>query len=207
MKSSWLVGCGDFLDLAFHTWTQDRPDARLERIVVAQGEDFEFDMTAFDGLACGEGEVFVALDERFGNFKRLELMREARRRGLRLASFVHSSALLAQDVVLGEGVYIGPGVIVGHGSRIEDGVAVHAGVHIGPRAGIASLCWLEHGVQLGAGVKLGSHCTLRAGVVVGNGVAVGTQCELGWVQAYRKSVPDKTVFDPRYDEPIHIYEY
>lgn len=205
MKSRWIVGGGDALDLMFHAWREARPDEAVQKVEVKQGADYEFDMAVFDTLDAATGDVFVAFDERFGNFKRMELMRAALERGFKLEPFVSSSAVVAQDAVIGPNVYIGPLVVVGHGCRIDYNTVIHAGAQIGPNSHIRSSCWLDGGVQLGARVELGAHAIVRMGASVRSGVKIGKGAELGWPQVYGADVADKTVFDVRYDEPIYVY--
>jgi hypothetical protein len=46
---------------------------------------------------------------------------------------------------------------------------------------------------------------MREGVVVAPGTKTGRNCEIGIAGVYREDVAAKTVFDPRYDEPIRVY--
>lgn len=70
MKSRWIIGRSEYLDLAFHAWKQARQDETVIRIEVPQDSEHEFDLGVLDGLNPTDGAMFVAFDERFGNFKR-----------------------------------------------------------------------------------------------------------------------------------------
>ncbi len=205
MTSRWIVGGGDYAELAAQTWKQVRPDENVVRIDVPQHVNHAFDLSPLDGLSPSEGTVFVAFDERFGNFKRMELMQAAMKRGFKLEPLVHPSAVVASGAVIGLNVFVGPQVVIGHGSRVDYNTVLHAGAHVGPECRIKSSCWIEAGVQLGARVVLGRHSIVRAGAVVKAGVAVGKGCELGWPRLYEQNLADHTTFDPRYDEPILVY--
>lgn len=206
MKSRWIVGGGIYLEQAVHAWKQAHPDESVERIEVPQSSDYRFDLGVFNGLDPATGAMFVAFDERFGNFKRMELMQAAMERGFKLEPFIHPSAVVDPDVAIGMNVFVGAHAVVGHGSRIDYNTVIHAGVHIGPGSRIKSSCWIEIGVQLGAGVEIGAHCTIRMGASVRGGVKIGRGAELGWPRLYDTDVPNKAVFDIRYDEPIYTYE-
>ncbi|MBO9648006.1 MAG: UDP-3-O-(3-hydroxymyristoyl)glucosamine N-acyltransferase [Variovorax sp.] len=205
MKSRWIVGGGDYAELAAQTWRLARPDESIVRVDVSQYANHAFDLTALDGLSPSEGAVFVAFDERFGNFKRMELMQAAMERGFKLEPLVHPSAVIASDAVIGLNVFVGARVVIGHGSRVDYNTVIHAGSHLGPECRIKSSCWLESGVQLGARVALGRHSILRTGAIVKSGVVVGKGCELGWPRLYDENLADHTTFDPRYDEAILVY--
>jgi len=206
MKSRWVMGGGDYLDLAFLAWKQARPDEAVSRIEVSQFADYAFDLSALDALNPAEGAMFVAFDERFGNFKRMELMQAALERGFKLEPFIHPSAVVDTSAVIGLNVFVGAHAIVGHGCRIDYNTVLHAGTHVGPNSRIKASCWIENGVQLGSRVEIGGHCIVRMGASVRAGVKVGKSCELGWPRQYGEQVPAKTTFDPRYDAPIYVYE-
>lgn len=205
MKSRWIVGAGDYLDLVFHSCRKTYPDDQVEKVVVPQTEGYEFDLTVLDALTPDHGSAFVAFDERFGNFKRMELMQALMARGFRLDPLISRSSDVAEDVVIGMNVFIGPNTTIGHGCRIDFNTVIHAGVIIGPGSQVKSSCWLESGVQLGSGVKIGAHCTLRVGASIRSKVTIGRGCELGWPRVYEQDVAGNTFFDTRYDEPICVY--
>lgn len=206
MQSRWIMGSGACLDMAFHAWSQARPDEQVHKLVVQQGEDYAFDLSCLDTLDPGAGPAFVAFDERFGNFKRMELMRAVLERGFRLEPFVSPLASVAPDVDLGTNAFLGPHVHIGHGSRIGFNSFVHAHACLGPHTVLKASCWIESGVHIGAGAEIGAHSIVRQGAQVRAGVKVGRECELGWPQFYASDVPSKTFYDLRYDEPIHVYE-
>ncbi|WP_115561977.1 UDP-3-O-(3-hydroxymyristoyl)glucosamine N-acyltransferase [Xanthomonas arboricola] len=206
MKSRWVIGGSDYLDLAFHAWKHAPRDETVIRIEVPQDSEHEFDLSVLDELNVADGAMFVAFDERFGNFKRMELMQAAMERGFKLEPFIHPSAAIGADTVIGLNAFVGANAVIGHGCRIEYNTVIHAGTHLGPTCRIKSSCWIENGVQIGTGVEIGGNSILRTGAIVRAGVKVGRSCELGWPRVYCEDVAAKTYFDARYDTPIHVYE-
>ncbi|MBV6861843.1 UDP-3-O-(3-hydroxymyristoyl)glucosamine N-acyltransferase [Xanthomonas euvesicatoria] len=206
MRSRWIIGGSEYLDLAFHAWKHARQDETVIRIDVPQDSEHEFDLEVLDGLNPTDGAMFVAFDDRFGNFKRMELMQAAMERGFKLEPFIHPSAAIGSDTAIGLNAFVGANAVVGHGCRIDYNTVIHAGTHLGPACRVKSSCWIEHGVQIGAGVEIGSNSILRTGAIVSGGVKVGRSCELGWSRVYCEDVPAKTYFHARYDTTIHVYE-
>ncbi|MCB4789642.1 UDP-3-O-(3-hydroxymyristoyl)glucosamine N-acyltransferase [Delftia sp. Lp-1] len=147
----------------------------------------------------------MAFDERFGNFKRVELMQAAMERGFKLASFVSPRAMVAGGVRIGPNAFVGDGAIVGHGCRIDYNCFLLPGVCLGSDVHLRASCWLESAVVVGDGAQIGAHSILRSGALVAAGVQVGRGCELGWPRRYDKDIAAKTVYDPRYDAPILVY--
>ena len=206
MKFRWIVGGDVFLDLAFNAWKQARPDEAVVKIVVPQGSDYAFDIQALENLNPAEGTMFVAFNERLGNFKRMELMQAALERGFKLESFISPHAVIAENAVIGPNVFIDAGVYVGPGTRIDYNNVINAGAKLGSGVHLRASCWVEMGVTIGNQASIGAHSTLRMGAVVAEGTRIGRSCELGWPQRYDKHIPSKTIFDARYDEPIYTYE-
>ncbi|MCZ2499296.1 UDP-3-O-(3-hydroxymyristoyl)glucosamine N-acyltransferase [Xylophilus sp. Kf1] len=207
MGFKWLIGNGDYLHLAHHAW-QDvaSADDTLQMIEIVQHRDHSFDLAPLDALVPDDGLMFVAIDERFGNFKRMELMQAAMLKGFRLTSCIHPSAHVARDVVIGPNVFVGPNSVVGHGCRIDFNTVIHAGATIGPGTRLQSSCWIDAGVHIGRAVDIGTNGIVRTGASVADGVKVGRFCDLGWARRYAHDIANKTIFDVRYDEPIHVHE-
>ncbi|WP_293776319.1 DapH/DapD/GlmU-related protein [uncultured Oxalicibacterium sp.] len=205
MKSRWIVGAGIYLDQVFQAWKQARPDEAVQKIEICQDTDYRFDYSVLEGLTPDQGSMFVAFDERFGNFKRMELMQAVMALGFKLESFIHPHAVLDPSAVIGMNVFVGALAVIEHGARIDYNTVLHAGVHVGPNSRIKSSCWIESGVRIGANVEIGAHCVVRTGATIHRGIKIGKNAELGWPQLYRTDVPNKTVFDIRYDEPIRTY--
>lgn len=205
MNCKWVIGGGDFLDMAHDAWCRAHPGLEIAKITIPQNTGYEFDLHLLDDLPASEGMAFMAFNERFGNFKRLELMAAAMQRGLKLCSFISPRAMLAGTAQVAPNAFIGDGVILGHGSRIGFNSVLLPGVQIGSHVQLQSSCWLEMGVLVGDHAKVGAHCTLRSGAMIAPKVKVGRGCELGWARRYEKDIAPKTTFDARYDAPIYTY--
>lgn len=207
MKSRWVIGGGDYLDLAFHAWKQASPDEHVQKIEVAQGEEDELNLAVFEQLDPETGDAFIAFDDRFGNFKRMELFRAALERGFAMAPFISASADVAGDAAIGRNVFVGPRAVIGHGCKVQYNSVVHAGAQLGANSHLRSSVWIEPGVQIGSGVKVGAHAIVRTGAIVHSNIRIGKSAELGWPQIYNTDIADKTVYDIRYDEPIYVYNH
>ncbi len=205
MRSRWVIGRSAYLDEAVASWKKLRPDENVVRIEVPQHADYEFDLSVLDGLNPADGAMFVAIDDRFGNFKRMELMQAAMERGFKLEACVSASAILPQGMAIGPNAFVGDGVVIGAGSRVDYNAVLHPGVKVGAGVHIRSSCWLEIGATIGSGAKIGAHSIVRMGAIVAPNVKIGRGCELGWPKLYDKDIPSRTVFDTRYQEPIHVY--
>lgn len=206
MSHKLIIGGGSHLEHVYSSWRGLHQDISIEKILIPQTQNHSFDFSVLDIFSPNNCTAFIAFDERFGNFKRMELMQEAMDRGFKLESFLHPKAYISEDAVIGENVFIDANTTIGYGCHIEYNTVIHAGVHIGPGSRVQRSCWIEGGVTLGSHAQIGEHSIVRSGSIVTSGIKIGCFCDLGWPQAYHTDVPSKTTFDPRYDNPIRVYE-
>lgn len=206
MKYKWIIGNGNFLEITFHSWKQAFPEEAIEKIDIQQHFDYNFDFSHLEKIDSSQGSAFVALDERFGNFKRIELMQAVLERGFKLATFIHPTAVVCENTDIGINTFIGANTFIGHDCTIGYNTVINPGSHISHGCRIKPSCWIESGVQLDSNVELGSNSILRTGTIVRRGIRIGKSCELGWPKVYTSDIPNKTAFDIRYDNPIFVYE-
>lgn len=204
MRSRFVIGDGAMLDIAVDAWTLAQPTEHIVRIEISQGPDYGFDLSPLDSVDRG-AEAFIAFDERFGNFSRLELFQAAVERGFRMSPCVSSRAMLASNVKIGPNTFVGDGAVIGAGVVCEHNSVVHAGAFVGTNVHIKSSCWIESGVVVKHGAAIGANSTLRSGVIVGEGVTIGRCCEIGLPGSYRDNVASKTIFHQLYDQPIKVF--
>lgn len=201
----WVIGATPYLDLVHAAWVAAFPQVTIEKITLAQNTRHQFDLTPLNQLDPAQGSIFVAFDERFGNFKRAELMQAVLERGFKLEHFISPHASVADNAVIGPNVFIDAGVYVGAGSRIDYNTVINAGARLGSDVHLRASCWVEMGVTLGNQATVGAHSTLRMGATVAAGTKIGRNCELGWPIRYDKDIAAKTFFDTRYNAPIYVY--
>lgn len=205
MSCKWIVGGGEMLDIVQDAWTRAFPEIATRTLAVPQNRDYSFHFDALDALDAARDTAFVAFDERFGNFKRLELVQALQQKGFSLEPLVSPLAMLAGGVEPGPNAFIGDGTIVGCNSSIGLNAFVSPGVRLGSRVQIGASCWLESGTIVGNGAAIGPHCVVRSGAIVSANVRIGENCTLGWPRLYERDVPNRTHYAPGFDEPILVY--
>lgn len=205
MACKWIVGASRFLDVAHEAWQRHFSDLHIKKISLTQNSLYEFDLSPLDQINPETDTAFAAFDARFANFKRLEIMALLMERGIKLEPFISPLAMVASNVKVGLNAFIGDGTIIGHGSRIDYNNVLLPGTQVGTEVHIRPSCWLESGVVVGDHVRIGAHSTLRMGTLISPKVKIGPNCELGWPQCYDHDIAAKTIFDPRYDNPIYTY--
>jgi len=113
------------------------------------------------------------------NRARAELFAEYSATGMRPASVVHPSAIIADGVEIGGGTFIAAGVVVNVDARIGEDVILNTSctvdhdcvigdhAHIGPTSGVCG------GVEIGAGALVGVGCSIIPTRSVGEWAVIG----------------------------------
>lgn len=138
-------------------------------------------------------EVFVALEHARWNAARAEIARAATLKGFRLASYVHPSAQLGEDVILGEHSLVLEGVIAQYGVRFGANAIIGAKCYFGQQAQVGSHTYFGSGVFVDRFAKIDSHCVLCSQVRVGESVAVPSWTQLKALEDVRTSLSNPTL--------------
>ncbi|MCI0345067.1 MAG: NeuD/PglB/VioB family sugar acetyltransferase, partial [Chloroflexi bacterium] len=119
-----------------------------------------------------------------GTTHRSRFTRQAGALGLRFATVVHPSAVVAPSSTLGEGCIVGPGVVVaahsslgrhvllnriasvGHHTNIGDHTSILPGAAVAGRCSVAESVYIGMGASIIDGVRVGAHSVVGAGAAV-----------------------------------------
>lgn len=205
MKSKLIVGTGDFLDIAFDAWRAKMPDADVKRHDIAQDRSHNFDLEFLDGYSPGETTMFAAFDNRFLNFKRLELMAAIKGRGFQMEPYIGVGALVGAGARIGENSFISDGAVIGAQARLQHNIYVGPRAVIGYASQIGQSAWIEAAVVIGSRAKIGAQVLLGEGVSIAEQVEIGRMCLLDMPGHYRENLPEKVFYVFPFDGPVRIF--
>ncbi|MDD2842644.1 MAG: UDP-3-O-(3-hydroxymyristoyl)glucosamine N-acyltransferase [Tolumonas sp.] len=80
---------------------------------------------------------------------------------------IHSTAVIADDVVLGTNVAIGANAVIESGVVLGDGVIIGAGCFVGQNSKLGAKTKLWANVTIYHNVQIGSDCLIQSGTVIG----------------------------------------
>jgi acetyltransferase EpsM len=100
------------------------------------------------------------------NLARRDLASRLIDRGMKLATIIHPTAVVATDACIGEGSYIGPLAVVHAGAQVGRGCIVNSG------AVVEHENVLEDWVHVSCNGTLGGTVTVREGTLIGMGAMV-----------------------------------
>lgn len=175
-----LIGCGDAFEAI-----ADEPAAyglveapqlrRIEAVAAIAASAY----AVLDALIDDAGDaplVFIAVEAHALNYARLELYGRAKLRGVRMATLVHESAVVAASAKLSDNCLVGPAALIGSGATIGPDSFIGAGARLEAGVMIAAHVWVGCGASLGAGCNVGTHSIVGADVKLRPGISLGRHC-------------------------------
>jgi len=108
-----------------------------------------------------------------GSPARAGFIARAREIGLRFATLVHPSAVVASSAAIAEGAIVGAGAVVGAAARIGEHVIVNRGCLVGHHVELGGCATLGPGCNVGGLAVIGAGAVLGIGAIVIDRVAVG----------------------------------
>lgn len=121
-------------------------------------------------------DIFVAIGD---NFIRENFLNELAKEGFSLATVIHPSSIIADNVILDEGTIVLAGVILNPNVRVSKGVIVNTGARLDHHSKIGDFTHVCPGTVLAGDVTIGSRCFLGTGSIVSNQVNIADNVSLG----------------------------
>jgi UDP-3-O-[3-hydroxymyristoyl] glucosamine N-acyltransferase len=204
-----VIGHGPELARALAAWRSVAPAAALElrplELDPAAGQAaLAAALDGLEGLDDEGASAFIALDARFLNGMRLDLMASLRLRGIAMPALVEPGALVAAGVRMDDNCWIGAGAIIQHGSRIGFNTVIGAGAIIGSGVTVGHSAWIDEGVVIGRGARIGAQVTLGLGVIVGHGRQIGKLSIVDKAGRIEQDIAAKTFVHATHAQPIVI---
>lgn len=148
--------------------------------------------------------LFIAMDEHALNYTRLELYGWARLNGFRMATLVHSRAVLSPATELADNIWVGPGAVISAGCKIGSDTMVGTNARLDARVSVGAHAWLGAGCRLGAGVAVGAHTVIGADVLVRPQAEIGRHCLLEQPGPWQGRVSAGTLAASVYKMPARL---
>lgn len=127
------------------------------------------------------------------NQRRASTFERALELGVRAATVVHPSAVIAPSVELGPGTVVFAGVVINPDSRVAENVIVNTAVSLDHDNVIGAHAHISPGAVLGGTVSVGEGTHLGIGATVRNNVRIGAWSVIGAGAVVVRDVPDAVV--------------
>lgn len=139
-------------------------------------------------------DMFVAMGYSDLNRKRAARIGQVRAKGYRMVNYIHSSALIAADLIIGENCFFYEKVVIQPFSRVGDGVVILTDTIIGHNARIGDFCYFSGGCTIAALVTFGAYCFMSLNVTVRPKVTIGQSVILAAGTLLLEDAPDESVY-------------
>jgi sugar O-acyltransferase (sialic acid O-acetyltransferase NeuD family) len=138
------------------------------------------------------GAEYVALG--VGDCKaRLEIADRIIDAGLKLATAIHPSAIIADDARVGEGSVVCAGAVVNPRANLGRAVIVNTSASVDHDCTIADGVHLSPGVHLAGRVSVGEGTAIGIGSVARDGISIGKGCIIGAGAVMVRDLPDNVL--------------
>lgn len=141
-------------------------------------------------------EVFVALGYTRLNRLRAEKAAAVAAAGYRLASFVHSKAMVWKGFQLQDNCMIMEHNVLQPFTTVGRNVVLWSGNHVGHHSTIDDGCFVASHAVIAGGVRIGSESFVGINVTIRDRVTVGKRCVLGAGAVVLADLPDESVVSP-----------
>lgn len=213
MEKIIIFGTGKTAELAHYYFTNDSQYEVIAFTVNSNYINSEF----FCGLPIYEFEsletmflvedvyIFVALAHSKMNKLRENIVKEAKKKGYKLASYISSKATVFENVKLGEHCFILEDNTIQPFVDIGDNNILWSGNHIGHHSKIGNNNFITSHVVIGGNTIIGNNCfigvnsTLRDAIIIADQTLIGAGCFIS------RNTEEKGVYKTKYAEKFNLY--
>lgn len=121
-------------------------------------------------------DFFVAIGD---NVTREIVQENIEKKGLDIATLVHPTAVLANEIEIGAGTAIMAGVVINSSSKIGKGCILNTSCSIDHDNKIEDYAHVSPGAHLAGTVRIGKNSWVGIGSVIINNVSICSHCRLG----------------------------
>lgn len=140
-------------------------------------------------------EVLLAVGFVQMNDVRMRIFEQAKQQGYGIASYLHPSFMVHDEVSLGEGCIVLDNVSVHVGCLLGTATFISSNVNIGHDCQIDQGCWINSGVAVAGGCHIKAQSFLGVNACVAHGVVIGARNFIG---------ANTLVARPTGDDEVHI---
>lgn len=141
----------------------------------------------------GEYKMFVAIGYHDLNALRAKKVDEVKKKGYKLASYIHPQSGVSKDLTTGENCFIMNNVLIHPRVELGDNNFIWSGTIIGHHSNIGNNNWFTSGANIAGNVTIGDNNFFAINATVGHSVKIGKLCFLGSNALVTKNLKDESV--------------
>lgn len=199
-----IFGTSKVADIVYSSMNDD-PESKYDPVAFAiddeyycEDEKYELPIVRFENVEQKyppqEYVMIIAMGYHEMNRIRKLKCEQARNKGYKLASFVHSDVAIPTTSKIGENVIILNNVSIGPFVAIGNNVCVYSGAVISHHTTIADNVWITSGTVIGGNSKVGENCFLGINSTIGHNVEIGSNNFIGANATVTKNTKSDSVY-------------
>jgi UDP-3-O-[3-hydroxymyristoyl] glucosamine N-acyltransferase len=157
-------------------------------------------------VAADTTSFYAAIEYKWLNAARAQVVAELKSLGYRPASFIHPRSHVCPTVRLGEHNLVMEAVVLSHGSELGSNNVLFPQTFVGHAARIGSHNYFCPGVLVERSARVQDHCFLGAGTFVAGSASVGHWCYTRARQEVLEPLADGTTFNPSLRAPGRVID-
>jgi len=212
MNKVVIFGTGQIAELAHYYFKNDSEYEVLGFTVDAEYINSEtfcglpiYDFECIEKHFSNEGvKIFVALSYAKMNKVRESKIKEAKKKGFTLASYISSKATIFGNVRLGEHCFILENNTIQPFVKIGDNNILWSGNHIGHHSKIGNHNFFASQVVVSGNVVIDDNCFIGVNATIRDGIHISNETLIGAGSYISKNTSEKDVYKTKYAELSNI---
>lgn len=152
----------------------------------------------------GEYDMFIAIGYANLNALRKQKFLEAKQMGYNLATYIHPSAVVADNAKIGENCFIFEGAIIQPFVTIGDNVIIWEGSCVSHHSCIKNHCFLAPRVAMAGQITIDEETFIGTNASLKNGIKVGKRNVIGAGVSILKDTADNECYKASMPSPVPV---
>lgn len=143
------------------------------------------------GDATEDTDAFVAIGD---NDTRAKITEYVRKKGFKIATLIHPSAVISDDAEIGEGTVIMANSVVNNGAIIGEGVIINTAATVDHDCKVENYVHISPGAHLAGTVSIGEKTWVGIGASISNNLSICSGCMIGAGAVAVRSITESGVY-------------
>jgi len=173
-----ILGQEPWLSLAINDWSLIDSSINLVPIEVTLSKNYSYNYNLSEKYSLYNTTGFVAWNNDFHNFQRLELFGVLKRLGYKLPPLIGKNSQVGINTTIGENTWIQSNCIISNNVTIDHNVYIGMNSSIGPQSRIGKNTWIGQNAVVGSNVEINSNSSLSSKIWIADNVIIGKQVQI-----------------------------
>lgn len=191
----------EFFDFKIECFCVEKKYKKKNKFLGLPNYDFETINKRFN---TSEYYIFIAVGYQQLNTLRQNILHIAKKKGFRIASYIHYSHKYNSTLKIGKNCFIMKDTIIHPNVTIEDNVFIWGGAVVCHHSKLKKNCWITAGSKIMGSVNIGDNTFIAGGSLVSHNIEIGKKCFVGANTLINKNLSHNSVVISKPSDKIRI---